>query len=90
MPISNPDPRVMPNEVKRPNIAAASPGTTSSGSVLESSWVIDADIRPTTPISTLIRTVLANDIAFGDSPMYIACISFSAAARVPMPKRVQR
>ncbi len=81
---------VTPNELKRPNIAAVRPGTTRSGSVLESSPMAEADSRPSTPISRLIRTVLAKDSAPGDRPATIACVWFSAAARVAMPKRLQR
>ena len=52
--------------------------------------MIDAARIPTPPAISDASSVFAIDSAFGDRPPSIAATSFSEAARVARPKRVQR
>src|SRR5215469_682756 len=85
MPITIPATNVVPKEVKRPKMAAARPGTMSSGSVVGSTSAIDAASRPTTPISTLISTVLTSESQAGDKPMSMVLRSCSRGEAEPRP-----
>ena len=80
----------IPNEVKPASSAAASAGTICSGSVSVSSCVIDAARIPMPPAITEASSVLTIDSRLGDSPPSIATTSFSDAARVASPNRVNR
>src|ERR1700733_94969 len=89
-------PRISPaaqaigNEVKSANSAAARAGTTASGSTWESSVVIGAASTPMEPAITAASSVLAIDSRFTDRPISVADVSFSNAAFVSSPKRLQR
>ena len=74
--------------MNRASSAAASAGTIWSGSVSVSSWVIDAARIPMPPAIADASSVFAIDSAFGERPPSIATTSFSEAARVARPKRV--
>ena len=78
------------NEVSRASSAAASAGTTWSGSEIGSSWVIDAARTPMDPATTLASSVLTIDRRFADKPASRAKTSFSDAARVARPNLLQR
>ncbi len=78
----------IPNEVNRASSAAASAGTIWSGSVSVSSWVIDAARIPMPPAIADASSVFTIDSALGERPPSIAATSFSEAARVRSPKRV--
>ena len=80
----------IPNEVKPAISAAASAGTIWSGSVSVSSCVIDAARIPMPPAIAEASSVLTIDSRFGESPPSIAATSFSDAARVWSPNRVNR
>ena len=77
-----------PNELNPAISAAASAGTICSGSVVGSSWVIDAARIPIMPAISEASRVLTSEITFGDSPPSIAATSFSDAALVASPNRV--
>ncbi len=76
--------------MKRANSAAARAGTTKSASVVESAWAIGAEMIPIPPATTAASTVFTIDSWFTERPASIPEISFSEAARVARPKRVQR
>src|SRR5215475_5397650 len=80
--------QAMPNEVNCAMSAAASAGMICNGSVLGSSWVIDAARMPSAPASTEASSVLVSEMTFGDRPPSIAAASFSGAARVASANRV--
>jgi hypothetical protein len=90
MPMPRPTAQAIPNEVNRASSAAASAGTIWSGSVVESSWVIEAARIPTPPAISEAISVFAVETAFGDRPPSMAATSFSDAARVASPNRVHR
>ena len=80
----------MQNDVKPANSAAASAGTTWNASVCESSGTSGATRTPSPPATTHASTVFVIDRRLGDRPASIAETSFSDAARVARPNRVQR
>ena len=86
----SPATQAIQNEVKRANSAAASAGITWSGRVTALSWVSDAARTPRPPATTLESSVFTIDRRFGESPASIAATSFSDAARVANPNRLQR
>jgi hypothetical protein len=90
IPSAIPATQAIPNEVKRARRAAASAGTICSGRVSVSSWVIDAARIPTPPAITDASSVFSIDSRLGERPPSIAATSFSDAARVARPKRVNR
>ncbi len=90
MPIRNPTTHAIPNDVKRANSTAASAGTMKSGIVVESSLNERRRENAHQPATTDASTVFASDSWFGDRPASIPAISFSEAARVARPNRVQR
>ena len=90
IPIPSPTKQAIQKDVKRAKSAAASAGTTMSGSACGSSWVIEAARTPSPPATYVPSSVLASASRFGESPISIAPISFSEAARVASPKRLSR
>jgi hypothetical protein len=86
----SPAAQAIPNEVKRANSAAASAGTICSGSVTESSCTSEAASTPTVPATRHDSRVLTMESWLGDSPASTAAPSFSEAARVARPNRLQR
>jgi hypothetical protein len=90
MPSARPTAQAIPKDVKRAKSAAASAGTICSGSVCQSRAVIDAASTPIPPATRQASSVLAIDRRLGDSPTSIADTSFSDAALVARPKRLQR
>ena len=81
-------PTAMPNEVNEAMSAAASAGMICSGSVLGSSWVIEAARMPSPPAIRAASSVLTSEMMFGDRPLSIAAASFSDTALVASPNRV--
>ena len=90
IPIAEPDEQAIQNDVNRANSAAASAGTTRSGSACGSSCVIEAARTPSPPATNVASSVLARASWFGESPISIAPTSFSEAARVASPNRLSR
>ena len=89
-PIARPTRQAIQNEVNRAKSAAVRAGTTWSGSACGSSWTIEAARTPSPPAKNVASSVFARASWFGDSPSSIAPISFSEAARVASPNRVNR
>ena len=90
MPMPSPQRHAIQNEVSLAKRAAARAGTTRNGSVVVSSAATEPARIPSVPSSRLASSVLASDSSFGDRPARRAATSFSDAARVASPKRVQR
>ena len=90
MPIPRPAATVMPNEVKPPSSAAPRAGTMRSGTLIGSSVVIGETMIPNRPTMTVASTQLAPARKSGEKPRTMAPFSFSAAARVARPNRVNR
>ena len=90
MPIPRPTPHAIAKEVSRASRAAASAGTTWSGSEVASSCVTDAARTPTYPSTTLASSVLTIDSSCAERPASSADSSFSEAARVASPNLVRR
>ena len=90
MPMPSPQAHAIQNEVSRAKSAAARAGTTRNGSVVVSSAATEPARIPSVPSSRLASSVLASDSSSGDRPARRAATSFSDAARVASPKRVQR
>ena len=90
IPIARPTSAAIQKDVKRANSAAASAGTTWSGSDVGSSCVIEAARTPRPPAMSVASSVFASASWFGERPSSIAPTSFSEAARVARPKRLNR
>ena len=86
----SPQAHAIQNEVSLAKSAAARAGTTRNGSVVVSSDATEPARIPSVPSSMLASSVLASDSSSGDRPARRAATSFSDAARVASPKRVQR
>ena len=88
-PDREPDERRDPErgEVRR-RAPRSGPGRPRSGSAVESSWVIDAASTPRAPATIVASDVLASASWFGASPISMAPTSFSEAARVARPNRL--
>ena len=82
IPIASPTRQAIQNDVKRAKSAAVSAGTTTSGSALGSSCVIEAASTPSPPATKVASSVLVSASRLGESPISIAATSFSEAARV--------
>ena len=89
IPIARPTAQAIQKEVNRAKSAAASAGTTWSGSDVGSSCVIEAARTPRPPATIVVSSVFASASWSGDSPISIAPTSFSEAARVARPNRRQ-
>ena len=85
-----PQTHAIAKEVSLAKRAAASAGTTRNGSVVVSSAATEPAKMPSVPSRRLAISVFASDSSFGDRPARRAATSFSDAARVASPKRVQR
>ncbi len=74
----------------RPISAAASAGTTASGSATVSSDIMPAVVArtPMAPAIRLAAIVLVSDSSLAERPASWALTSFSETARVARPKRV--
>jgi len=59
IPIASPTAVAIQNDVKRANSAAVRAGTTTSGSEVESSWVMEAASTPSPPATTVASRVFA-------------------------------
>ena len=90
MPMANPATAAIHSELNPANRAAARAGTMNNTRVTESAWESGAATTPIAPAIADASTVLAIESWFGDSPLSIAVTSFSDAARVASPNRVQR
>ena len=90
IPMPRPHAQAIANDVSRAKRAAASAGTTRNGSVVVSSAATEPAKMPSVPSRRLASSVFASDSSFGDRPARRAATSFSDAARVASPKRVQR
>ena len=90
IPIPSPTRQAIQKDVNRAKSAAASAGTTTSGSACGSSCVIEAARTPSPPATNVASSVLARASWLGESPISIAPISFSEAARVAIPNRLSR
>ena len=90
IPITEADQAGDPQRVESGEQAAASAGTMNSASVLELAWASGAATMPIAPASADASTVFAIESWFGDSPASMPNTSFSEAARVARPNRVQR
>ena len=88
--MASPQAHAIAKEVSLANRAAASAGTTRNGSVVVSSAATEPARIPSVRASRLASIVLASDSSSGDRPARRAATSFSDAARVASPKRVQR
>ena len=89
-PIARPTRQAIQNDVNRAKSAAVSAGTTWRGSACGSSCTIEAASTPSPPAKNVASSVFASASWFGESPSSIAPISFSDAARVASPNRVNR
>jgi hypothetical protein len=89
-PMDRPTAAAMPIEVKLANSAAASAGTTCSGSARGSTEVTGATSTPSAPTMAAASSVFSIARPLGDSPERIADTSFSDAALVASPKCDQR
>ena len=90
IPMPRPQTHAIQNDVSLAKRAAASAGTTRNGSVVVSRAATDPARIPSVPSSRLASSVFASDSSSGDRPARRAATSFSDAARVASPKRVQR
>ena len=90
MPIATAAAVTMPNEVKRPTSAAAIAGSTISGSCCSSMPVSGAISTPASAASADPSAQLIAAIPVGEKPSSDAPRSFSEAACVPRPSRVNR
>ncbi len=90
IPMPRPQAHAIAKEVSLAKRAAASAGTTRNGSVVVSSAATEPAKMPSVPSRRLAITVFASESSFGDRPARRAATSFSDAARVASPKRVQR
>ena len=86
----NPARQAIGIDVNAANNAAASAGTMNSTRVRESACESGAAMMPIAPANADATTVLTIESSFGDRPASMPYTSFSAAARVANPKRVQR
>ncbi len=86
----SPQAHAIANEVSLAKRAAARAGTTRNGSVVVSSDATEPAKIPSVPSRRLASSVFASDSSSGDRPARRAAMSFSDAARVASPKRVQR
>src|SRR5512141_3091019 len=86
----NPARQAIGIDVNAANNAAASAGTMNSTRVRESACASGAAMMPIAPANAEAATVLTSESSFGDRPASMPYTSFSAAARVAKPKRVQR
>ena len=85
IPIARPTRQAIQNDVKRAKSAAVSAGTTTSGSEVGSSCVIEAASTPSAPARKVASNVLDRASRLGERPASIAATSFSEAARVASP-----
>ncbi len=85
-----PQAHAIANDVSLAKRAAASAGTTRNGSVVVSSAATEPAKMPSVPSRRLASSEFASDSSSGDRPARRAATSFSDAARVASPKRVQR
>ena len=90
IPMARPHAHAIVNEVSLANRAAASAGTTRNGSVVVSSAATDPARMPSVARTPLASSVFTSDSSSGERPARRAATSFSDAARVASPKRVQR
>ena len=90
MPMPRPQAHAIQNDVSLAKRAAARAGTTRNGSVVVSSAATDPAKIPSVPSRRLASIELASDSSSGDRPARRAATSFSDAARVASPNRVQR
>ena len=90
IPIARPHAHAIVSEVSRAKRAAARAGTTRNGNVVVSSDATEPAKIPRVPSTRPASIVFASDSSFGDRPARRAATSFSEAARVASPKRVQR
>ena len=91
IPNKNPATAVNPNEEKLPTSAAVKAGTIKAGIVAGSTAVlIDATKTPSSPVTTVDNVQFTPDKNSGENPKIIAPFSFSAAALVAKPNRVNR
>src|SRR4029078_12887717 len=90
IPMARPHAHAIVKEVSLANRAAASAGTTRNGRVVVSSAATEPARMATVASTVLPSRVFTSDSASGDRPARRAATSFSDAARVASPKRVQR
>ena len=90
IPMARPQAHAIVNDVSLANSAAASAGTTRNGSVVVSSAATEPAKIPSVASRRLASSEFASDSSSGDRPARRAATSFSDAARVASPKRVQR
>jgi hypothetical protein len=90
MPTANPAAQAIEGELNPANSAAASAGTTNNTSVIESAWASGAATIPIAPAKADASTVLASESWPGERPTSMPKTSFSDAARVAKPSRVNR
>ena len=91
MPSRNAVSVVQPNERKPPTSAAESAGRIRAGTAVGSTLeLIEATKMPSSPVMHVESTQLMPARRSGEKPSTTAPLSFSAAARVARPKRVNR
>ncbi len=90
IPMPKPARQAIQSDEKPANSAAASAGTMKNTNVVESACASGAATMPIAPATADASTVFAIESWFGDNPASMPNTSFSDAARVARPNRVQR